>query len=78
MKRIFLIVSLALTIFASGAFAQQSADSKTAALAVVKKLFAEMEAANAAGILATGTAENQLVAVQKMRYGKTRIRVISG
>lgn len=78
MKRILLIVTLALTMFASGIFAQQTADSKVAALAVVNKLFAEMEAANAAGIIATGTPENQLVALQKGRDGKTRISVIGG
>jgi hypothetical protein len=37
-----------------------------------------MYAANAAGIMATGTPENQLVAVQKTRDGKTRVSVISG
>lgn len=69
------MVTLALTIFASAASAQQSPDAK-AALAVVNKLFDEMAAANAAGILSTGTAENQLVAVQKGRDGKSRISVI--
>lgn len=59
------------------AFAQKS-DEKAAALAVVNKLFDEMAAANAAGILATGTADNQLAAVQKMRDGKTRISAITG
>lgn len=58
-------------------YAQKSADS-AAALAVVNKLFTEMAAANAAGILATGTAENQLVAIRKLKDGKSRIDVIGG
>ena len=66
-----------LCIFAAASFAQKP-DDKAAALAVVNKLFDEMAAANAAGILATGTADNQLVAVQKMRDGKTRISAING
>jgi len=56
----------------------QKPDDKAAALAVVNKLFDEMAAANAAGILATGTADNQLIAVQKMPDGKTRISAING
>ncbi len=76
MKNLLLLVScicgLAVPMFA------QKPDDKTAALAVVNKLFDEMRAANAAGILATGTADNQLVAVQKMRDGKTRISAING
>ena len=60
-----------------GAVAQKADDSK-AALAVVNQLFAEMAAANAAGILATGTPENQLVAVRKLKDGKSRIDVIGG
>jgi hypothetical protein len=57
--------------------AQKTDDSK-AALAVVQKLFDEMAAANATGIIATGTPENQLVAIRKLRDGKTRIDVIGG
>jgi hypothetical protein len=76
MKNLLLLVScicgLAVPMFA------QKSDDKAAALAVVNKLFDEMRAANAAGILATGTADNQLVAVQKMRDGKTRISAING
>jgi hypothetical protein len=56
----------------------QTTDDKAAAFGVVQKLFDEMAAANATGILATGTAENQLVAIRKMRDGKTRIDVIGG
>lgn len=66
-----------LMAFTVGALAQKADDSK-AALAVVNQLFAEMAAANAAGILATGTAENQLVAVRKLKDGKSRIDVIGG
>ena len=55
----------------------QKADDKTAVLGVVQKLFDEMAAANAAGILATGTADNQLVAIQKGRDGKLRVSSIS-
>ena len=69
-----LIVTITLGV---SAFAQKN-DDKAAALGLVNKLFDEMAAANAAGILATGTAENQLVAVQKMKDGKTRISVING
>ncbi len=74
-KTLFLLLS----IFALGltSFAQKNND-KADALGLVNKLFDEMAAANAAGILATGTAENQLVAVQKMKDGKTRISVING
>lgn len=60
-----------------GARAQNANDPK-AAVAVVNRLFAEMAAANAAGILATGTPENQLVAVRKLKDGKSRIDVIGG
>ncbi|HEX6278986.1 MAG TPA: hypothetical protein VFZ49_03125 [Pyrinomonadaceae bacterium] len=76
MRKITLI-TFALFLLASSAFSQ-TADDKKAAVAVVDKLFAEMAAANAAGILATGTADNQLVAIQKTRDGKSRISAISG
>lgn len=55
----------------------QKADDKSAVLAVVQTLFDEMAAANAAGILATGTPDNQLVAIQKTRDGKKRISSIT-
>jgi hypothetical protein len=76
MKKIasVLVTIIALSIWA---FAQK-ADDKAAVLSLVNKLFDEMAAANATGILATGTAENQLVAVQKMKDGKTRISAING
>jgi hypothetical protein len=72
-----MILVLTLAAFSLPLFAQ-SQDDKKAALAVVNQLFTEMAAANAPGIIATGTAENQLVAVQKTREGKTRISVIGG
>ena len=76
MKKTFngLVITLLAATFAFG----QAVDDKKAALAVVNKLFDEMRAANAAGILATGTAENQLVAVRKLKDGKTRVDVING
>ncbi len=77
MKKILTIVCLVVSLFATNATAQK-ADDKSAVLAVVQKLFDEMAAANAAGILATGTPENQLVALQKGRDGKSRISVING
>ena len=76
MKKLLIVLSLLCTLAAASP--AQKSDDKTAALAVVNKLFDEMAAANAAGILATGTADNQLVAVQKMRDGKTRISAING
>ncbi len=72
-----LIGTVIVSLFAIVGFAQAT-DDKKAALAVVNKLFDEMRAANAAGILATGTAENQLVAVRKTKEGKTLIEVING
>ena len=75
MNRILFSLLLVAT-FSVAAFAQ--ADDKKAALGVVNKLFDEMRAANAAGILATGTAENQLVAIRKLKDGKTRVDVING
>jgi hypothetical protein len=71
-------LALFLTIAFSVTAAAQKADDSKAALAVVNQLFAEMAAANAAGILATGTPENQLVAIRKLKDGKTRIDVIGG
>jgi hypothetical protein len=76
MKKIFLIAAVA-AMFTLPTFAQKP-DDKALVLGVVQKLFDEMAAANAAGILATGTADNQLVAVQKGRDGKNRISAING
>lgn len=73
-----IIITLVLLMASAFTVFGQKADDSKAALAVVNQLFAEMAAANAAGILATGTPENQLVAVRKLRDGKTRIDVIGG
>lgn len=62
----------------AGSYIEPKQDDKTTVLAVVKKLFDEMAAANAAGILSTSTPESILVAVQKTRDGKTRIDNITG
>ncbi len=77
MKKVLTIFTLAISLFANNAFAQKP-DDKSAVLSVVQKLFDGMAAADAAAILATGTAENQLVAIQKGRDGKSRISVIGG
>ncbi|HMT06499.1 MAG TPA: hypothetical protein PKA82_00740 [Pyrinomonadaceae bacterium] len=55
----------------------QKADDKTAVLGVVQALFDAMRAADAAAILATGTADNSLVAIQKGKDGKSKVSVIS-
>ncbi len=68
---------MAVLVFTTNSFAQK-ADDKTAVLGVVQALFDGMAAANAAAILATGTPENQLVAVQKGRDGKSRVSNING
>lgn len=57
--------------------AAQKTDDKTAVLGVVQALFDAMRAADAAAILATGTADNSLVAIQKGRDGKSKVSVIS-
>lgn len=72
-----LLAALCLALPAMPVFAQKPDDKKDA-LAVVNKLFDEMAAANAAGILSTRTAENQLTAIRKLKDGKTRVDVIGG
>jgi len=72
------LYTLLLIAVSSMSLLAQKPDDAKDALAVVNKLFDEMLAANAAGIIATGTPENQLVALQKTRDGKTRISVIGG
>lgn len=74
MKKILISAVVAITCSVS-VFAQKPDDAKDA-LAVVNKLFDAMAAADAAAIIAAGTKENQLVAIQKMRDGKTRISAI--
>lgn len=70
----FLFATLIFVLPASG----QMPTEKAAPFAVVEKLFAEMAAANPAGILALGTPENQLVAIRKLRDGSSRVEVITG
>lgn len=74
MKNIF-VTTLVTLIFSTSLFAQKADDAKDA-LGVVNRLFDAMAAADASAIIATGTKENQLVAIQKMRDGKTRISVL--
>ncbi|MEQ1921686.1 MAG: hypothetical protein ABL952_04175 [Pyrinomonadaceae bacterium] len=76
MKKIIILsatfLALTLPIFA------QKSDDKAAVLAVVQKLFDEMAAANATGILATGIPENQLITIRKQRDGKVRVDSVNG
>lgn len=76
MKVLTIIFSLVCGL-CSAALGQMPSE-KAAPLAVVEKLFAEMAAANPAGILALGTPENQLVAIRKLRDGSSRVEVITG
>ncbi len=71
------LITLTITLIILSATAFGQKDDAKDALAVVNKLFDEMAAANAAGILATGTAENQLVAIQRTKEGR-KISVING
>lgn len=73
-----LTLTLSVAAFGQSPTAPSKADDKKAALGVVTQLFTEMGAANPAGILALGTPENQLVAIRKLRDGKTRVEVIGG
>lgn len=75
MKKISIALFLAI-VAAVSAFAQKSEDEKNA-LAAVNQLFAEMAAANPAGILALHTPDSQLVALFK-KDGKVRIQTING
>ena len=72
MKKLALIFSI-IALFSVSMFAQKTDDSKDA-LAVVNKMFAEMEAHNPAGIVALYTAEAQLAAAIKTKEGKSVIR----
>jgi hypothetical protein len=73
----YLIIIIVITVFAALPISAQ-ADDKKSALGVVEQLFREMAASNPAGILATGTDENQLVAVRRNREGKTVVEVLGG
>lgn len=72
---------VAITLFIVSIFsisiAAQKGDDKTQVLTVVQNLFDAMRAADAAAILATGTADNSLVAIQKGKDGKSKVSVIS-
>jgi hypothetical protein len=72
MKKTALIFSI-IALLTSSAFAQKVDDSKDA-LAVVNKLFAEMEAHNPPGIVALWTPEAILAAAIKNKEGKSIIR----
>ncbi len=67
----------ALSALSLGVHAQK-VDDAAAAVAVVDQLFAEMAAANPAGILAVHTADPQLVALFKQPSGGSRIQAIGG
>ncbi len=72
-----LLVTLFVLIMFVVPVLSQKADDKTAAMAVVKKLFDEMAAANAQGIIDLHTgADSQLAAVRKMKDGKSRLDMI--
>jgi hypothetical protein len=72
MKKLTLIISI-IALFTVSALAQKADDAKDT-LAVVNKLFAEMEAHNPPGILAVFTKEAQLAAVIKTKDGKSLVR----
>jgi hypothetical protein len=55
----------------------QKTDDKSAVLAVVNQLFAEMAAANPAGIIDLHTPESQLAAIRKTKDGKMRLDAIN-
>lgn len=72
------LIALVLTLAAFSSADAQEADDKAKALGIVNKLFAEMAAANPAGILAVHTPDSQLVALFRQKDGKTRIDTING
>lgn len=71
-----IITLIAILIFSISVSAQKT-DDKTLVLGVVQQLFDAMRAADASAILATGTADNSLVAIQKGKDGKSKVSVIS-
>jgi len=75
MKRITIVFIITM-LSAAAAFGQ--ADDKKAALAVVNQLFAEMAAANPAGILALHTPTSDLAGVFRQNDGKSRYSAING
>ena len=73
-----LVISAVVILAAVSASFSQKTDDKSQALAVVNQLFAEMAAANPAGILGVHTADSQLVALFKQPDGKSRVQTING
>jgi len=71
------VFSIAFLLAATAVGFGQKADDKTAALGVVNQLFAEMAAANPAGIIALNTTDAQLAAIRKTKDGKMRLDVIN-
>lgn len=65
-----------IAVLSLSAFAQKA--DETAAIGVVNQLFAEMEAANPAGILALHTPTSDLVAIFRQKDGTSRIQSING
>ena len=74
MRSFFALAFIAFLSFS--AFAQKA--DEAAAIGVVNQLFAEMEAANPAGILALHTPTSDLVAIFRQKDGTTRIQSING
>lgn len=74
MRSIFVLAFIAVLSLTAAA---QKAD-ETAAIGVVNQLFAEMEAANPAGILAVHRPTSDLVAIFRQKDGTTRIQSING
>ena len=75
MKNIIFTTAI-LFAFAVAAFGQKT-DDKAAVLGVVNQLFAEMAAANPAGIIALNMPEAELAAVIKGKDGKKQIESIN-
>ena len=71
-----LVFTILLIVILMTAAHGQKIDDKTAALAVVNQLFAEMAAANPQGIIDLHTPESQLAAIRKTKEGKMRLDVI--
>jgi hypothetical protein len=72
----FLLLFAIVSISASTLLAR-TGDEKQAVMAVIERLFYEMGSANPEGIEALGTPENQLVAIQKLPNGTSRISTIT-
>ncbi|MBK8466104.1 MAG: hypothetical protein IPL32_09755 [Chloracidobacterium sp.] len=71
-----IVFTVAILFAATAAFGQKS-DDRAAVLGVVDKLFAEMAAANPAGIIDLNTTDAQLAAIRKTKDGKMRLDVIN-